>query len=290
MDPRRRSRSACCRNHARSFSWFDAFVTVRKRCGPEAVGEEIVEHPRRRPCRGPSTARRPRRSFSTLLERMRWRNRSASGPVVSTSPMWLTSNTPTASHGRHMLGAGPPVLHRHLPTRERNEPRARRGMAIVKRRAFERFGARGHSRPDPSSGYDPSRGVHSRADASRDAGVDGDGGRSWPRVQTGAPSDVRGDVRRGRLQCAGRATASTTRGPGASARLEAARGDETIDPSTPCFGSCASPTRTERQLQPRPPPFSPLGDVRTTSSRRRTTGTDITQVVLWRYGTEHGQR
>ena len=31
----------------------------------------------------------------TSLERMRCRNASASGPRVSISPMWLTSNTPT---------------------------------------------------------------------------------------------------------------------------------------------------------------------------------------------------
>ena len=49
--------------------------------GPEAVGEEVVEHAAVVLARARSTARRPRRSCVTSLERMRWRNASASGPL-----------------------------------------------------------------------------------------------------------------------------------------------------------------------------------------------------------------
>src|SRR5215207_5887983 len=72
---------------------------------------------------------------------------------------------------RHVLLPDPGVLHGHLPPGERHQPRTRGRMAIVQRRALQRFGARSHSRPDPSSASGPSGGVDSRAMRARMRGL-----------------------------------------------------------------------------------------------------------------------
>jgi hypothetical protein len=62
------------------------------------------------------------------------------------------------AHGR-VLGADPRILHRHLPARERHEPRSGRDVAVVERGALEGFGTGGHQRPDASSSIPGIRGA-----------------------------------------------------------------------------------------------------------------------------------
>ena len=79
-------------NQARSFSWFEAFVTVRKRSSRRYVKRSSSTPPSSlhstEYCAPPGTI------VVTSFDRIRWRNSSACGPVVSISPMCETSNTP----------------------------------------------------------------------------------------------------------------------------------------------------------------------------------------------------
>ena len=59
---------ACSRNQARSFSWFEAFVTVRKRSVAEPVGEQVVEHAAVLAAQHASTARPAPAIFVTSFE------------------------------------------------------------------------------------------------------------------------------------------------------------------------------------------------------------------------------
>ena len=84
---------ACSRNQARSFSWFDALVTVRKRSGPSRYVKRSSRTP---PSSRQSTEYWAPRSaiFATSFESSRWRSSSACGPLVSISPICETSNMP----------------------------------------------------------------------------------------------------------------------------------------------------------------------------------------------------
>ena len=117
------------------------------------------------------------------------------GPLVSISPMCETSNTPALRAHRDVLLADALVLDRHLPAGERDEPRARRDVAVVQRRAAE--GVCGGRQPPAgyplsiSAGASAVRRHWSTATASPSHPEKGRSGVCWARSTPRTPSGSR---------------------------------------------------------------------------------------------------
>ena len=162
------------RNQARSRSWLEALVTVRKRSGAEAVGEEVVEH-----AAVLAAEHRVLRAAVGELARRRWRAarwRNASAPGAGRLDLAHVRDVEDARAPRTATCSSrmPGVLDRHLPAGERHEPGARGHVAVVQRGALERLGPAAIAAPDPSSGSGPADAGDGRA-----AGV-----RGAPRTST----------------------------------------------------------------------------------------------------------
>ena len=91
--------------------------------GAQPVGEQVVEHA--------AVVAAQHRVLRAALGDLRdvvgqdpLQEGSASGPEVSISPMWETSNIPAARAHVHVLLADALVLHGHLPAGEGHEPGA----------------------------------------------------------------------------------------------------------------------------------------------------------------------
>ena len=193
--------SAWRRNQARSRSWLEALVTVRKPSA-EAVGEEVVEHPAVLAAQH-AVLRAVGGELGDVVGEDPLQERLGVGPGrLDLAHVRDVEDAGALAHGL-VLGADPAVLDRHLPAREGNEPRAGRHVAVVQRGALEGLGAGGHpgwTLAAESRGHYPPPGVP----RGERCGRHGSDWRDWRRRRSSPPGGCpRGHLRRGHLQRAG---------------------------------------------------------------------------------------